>query len=197
MIKNIGKKAIAMLLFFTIICGGLYTVVVTGIGQLLFPFQTNGSLIVQNNVLTRSQIIGQPYHSMKHLWGRMSILDVQTYQDKDGNSLLYGGPSNDDPNSNKYSQLIKDRLAYIRDNHPEMGDTPVPVDLITVSASGLDPDISFAAASYQVQRIAKNKKISPNKVREIITASRHSKIGSILGEDTVNVGQVNQLLDEN
>lgn len=196
MMKNIGKKAIALLLFFTIICGGLYTVIVTGIGQLLFPVPANGSLIVHNGVLVRSQFIGQPYRAMDHLWGRPSILDVKTYKDDEDSSLLYGGPSNDSPTSVNYSQLIQSRLAYMRHNHPEMGNTPVPVDLITVSASGLDPDISFAAASYQVGRIARYKKISSEKVRESIEVSRHPKIGGVFGEDTVNVGQVNQLLDE-
>ena len=130
-----------------------------------------------------------------HMWGRIMNVDVSTYKDADGNPLMYASPSNLSPASDEFDALVKERVAMIRKAHPEMGTTPIPVDLVTCSGSGLDPAISPAAAEYQVARLARENNISEDEVRNIIDECTTVRFLGLLGEPTVNVLKVNLMLD--
>lgn len=193
--KTALPKAIKMFLIFTILCGLLYTGVVTGLAQLLFPGKANGSIIRVNGKEYGCQLLGQQYTDDAHMWGRIMKLDVSTYKDGEGNALMYAAPSNVSPASKEYGELVEKRVEKLRAANPDMGRTAIPVDLVTCSASGLDPDISPAAAEYQVARIAKANGMKEDQVRSIIAACTKGRFLGIFGEPTVNVLKVNLMLD--
>lgn len=193
--KTALPKAIKMFLIFTILCGLLYTGVVTGLAQLLFPGKANGSIIRVNGKEYGCQLLGQQYADDAHMWGRIMKLDVSTYKDGEGNALMYAAPSNVSPASKEYGELVEKRVEKLRAANPDMGRTAIPVDLVTCSASGLDPDISPAAAEYQVARIAKANGMKEDQVRSIIAACTKGRFLGIFGEPTVNVLKVNLMLD--
>lgn len=122
-------------------------------------------------------------------------LDVSTYQDENGEPLMYATPSNLSPASEEYQQLVAQRVDMIRQANPDMKETAIPVDLVTCSGSGLDPHISKAAANYQVARIAKENQMSEQEVQEIIDKCTQGKFLGVFGEETVNVLKVNLMLD--
>ncbi len=194
-IKQITKKALSMLIVFTVLCGIAYTGVITGAAQLIFPHQSNGSIIEVNGVRYGSELLGQQYNDERHMWGRIMNLDVSTYQDENGESLMYATPSNLSPASEEYQQLVAQRVDMIRQANPDMKETAIPVDLVTCSGSGLDPHISKAAANYQVARIAKENQMSEQEVQEIIDKCTQGKFLGVFGEETVNVLKVNLMLD--
>lgn len=188
-------KTIGLFVVFTILCGGIYTLLVTGVSQLLFPKQANGSMIVVDGKTYGSELLGQQYTEDSHMWGRIMNVDVTTFQDENGNSLFYAFPSNLSPVSEEYGTLVQERVAAIKAAHPEMEGQKVPVDLVTCSGSGLDPHISVAAAEFQVKRLAKHNDITEAEVKEIIKKSTDGKFLGIFGEETVNVLEVNLRLD--
>lgn len=195
--KETGKallKAGKMLVIFAVICGFLYTGAITGLAQVFFPHQAQGSQLVVDGKTYGSELLGQYYRDNGHLWGREMELDF-SHKDADGNPLLYGRPSNLSVTSDDYQNLIKERVKKMQAANPEMGDTPVPVDLITGSGSGLDPQISPAAAKYQVARIAKARGISQEEVEAIIGKCTQGRLLGLFGEETVNVLKVNLMLD--
>lgn len=194
-LKNILPRAAGLLLIFTLLCGAAYTGAVTGLAQLLFPEKANGSFIEVNGVKYGSALLGQQYTDDAHMWGRIMNLDVTTFKDKNGKPLLYAHPSNLSPSSDEYAKLVAERVAKLKAADPEMGSAPVPVDLVTCSGSGLDPDISPAAAEYQVSRIARAGGRSESEVRSIIQKCTTDRFGGIFGEPTVNVLKVNLRLD--
>lgn len=196
MTKSVLPRALGIFAVFTLLCGVVYTGVVTVAAQALFPKQANGSIIEVDGVKYGSEMLGQQYTDDGHLWGRIMNLDVGTYQDAEGNTLLYAAPSNLSPASEEYAALVAERVEKIQSSHSEMGDTPIPVDLVTCSGSGLDPAISVAAAEYQVARIAKAQDLSEDEVRSIIEQCTSGRFLGIFGEKTVNVLQVNLMLDE-
>ena len=189
------KNSLIIFLIFTLLCGVVYTAAVTGIAQLFFPNQANGSIIEVNGVKYGSSLLAQKYTDDSHMWGRIMNLDVSTFKDKDGKILLYASPSNLSPESEEYAQLVQERVERIKSANPDMGDTPIPEDLVTCSGSGLDPHISPAAAEYQVKRLAKENNMSEEDVREIIAKCTDGKFLGIFGEETVNVLEVNLRLD--
>lgn len=195
MVKEILGKAIGIFLVFTIICGILYTGAVTGIAQFLFPRQANGSIIEVDGIKYGSTLLAQYYTDDAHMWGRIMKLDTSTFQDKEGNYLLYAGPSNLSPASEEYKALIEERVKRLREANPDMEETAVPVDLVTGSGSGLDPEISLNAARYQVARIADASGKTKEQVEEIIDQCTTEKFLGIFGERTVNVLKVNLMLD--
>lgn len=154
-LKSILPRAALIFLIFTILCGVLYTGVVTGIAQLIFPEQANGSIIEVDGKKYGSALLGQQYTDETHMWGRVMNIDVSTYKDKDGKMLMYAIPSNLTPASEEYAQAIAERVEKIRAAHPEKGDEPIPVDLVTCSGSGLDPHISPAAAETRCHALRK------------------------------------------
>ncbi|MEG1886884.1 MAG: potassium-transporting ATPase subunit C, partial [Oscillospiraceae bacterium] len=153
-LKTILPRAALFLILSILICGILYTGVITGIAQLVFPNSANGSIIEIDGKKYGSELLGQQYTDDNHMWGRIMSLDVSTFKDENGKTLLYSAPSNISPASDKYEKLVSERTEKIKAANPHMGDTPIPVDLVTCSGSGLDPHISIAAAEYQVKRLA-------------------------------------------
>lgn len=122
-------------------------------------------------------------------------IDVSTYKDENGKTLMYAAPSNLSPASEKYEALVKERVEKLRAANPDMDEAAIPVDLVTCSGSGLDPHISPVAAEYQVARIAKANDMTKDEVREIIDECTDGKFLGIFGEETVNVLKVNLILD--
>lgn len=195
MLKNVLPKAAVIFVIFTLLCGVVYTGAVTGIAQLVFPEKANGSIIEVDGKQYGSELLGQQYTDDAHMWGRIMNLDVSTYQDKDGSMLMYAAPSNLSPASKEYEKLVSERVQKLRAANPDMGDTPIPVDLVTCSGSGLDPHISPAAAEYQVKRIAEANDMTEAEVNEMIEACTDGRFLALFGEKTVNVLKVNLMLD--
>ncbi len=194
-LKSILPLAAAFLLIFTVLCGIVYTGMVTGFAQLFFPEKANGSIIEVDGVKYGSALLGQYYTDDAHMWGRIMKLDLSTYKDENGKTLLYSAPSNLSPVSEEYAALVAERVKKIQAANPDMGATPIPQDLVTCSGSGLDPAISPAAAEYQVARIAAASGKTEAEVHEIIVKCTDGKLLGIFGEKAVNVLKVNLMLD--
>jgi potassium-transporting ATPase KdpC subunit len=195
LIKSVWAKALGALLLFTLLCGLVYPLAVTGISQLLFHNQANGSIIEINGKKYGSVLLAQQFTGDRYMWGRIMDLDTKTFKDADGKALMYAVPSNLSPASDKYKELVKQRVAKIQAANPDKANVPIPEDLVTCSGSGLDPDISPAAADYQVERIAKARNLSAQQVRDLITKYTNGRFLGVFGEDTVNVLEVNLALD--
>lgn len=190
------KNAMMIFLIFTVICGFAYTLVITGLAQLIFPKQANGSIIEADGKKYGCELLGQQFTDEAHMWGRIMNIDVSTYQDKEGNTLMYAAPSNLSPASEEYEALVAERVKMLRAANPDMDETAVPVELVTCSGSGLDPHISPAAAEYQVARIAKANDMTEAEVEEIIKECTDGKFLGVFGEETVNVLNVNLMLEK-
>lgn len=183
------KTAFLLLIIMTIFTGLIYPAFVTAVAQLLFPWSANGSLIKQNNTIIGSKLIGQSFTESKYFWGRPSATSPYPY-----NALLSSG-SNLGPTNPTLILLIKQRAAVLREADPENKQL-IPVDLVTASASGLDPDISPLAAYYQIHRIAKARGLSDEVVKQLIDSHITGSVFGILGEPRVNVLQLNIALDQ-
>ena len=194
-IKNVVQRAAIIFLIFTLLCGVVYTGIVTGIAQLIFPDKANGSIIEIDGKKYGCELLGQQYTDNAHMWGRIMNIDVSTYKDKNGNTLMYAAPSNLTPASEEYEALVKERVEKLREANPDMDETAIPVELVTCSGSGLDPHISTAAAEYQVARIAKANNMTGDEVNKIIEKCTDGKFLGVFGEKTVNVLEVNLMLD--
>lgn len=193
MFKGVASRALGVFALFTVVCGLGYTLVVTGIAQVAFPYQANGSLITVDGKVVGSELIGQNFEDEDHMWGR--IQNVSIVEGEDGELMAYGAPSNLSPASEKYRQLVDARVKKIRAANPDADMDAVPVDLVTCSGSGLDPEISPDAAEYQVPRLAKATGKSEDEVREIIAQCTKGRFLGVFGEPTVNVLKVNLMLD--
>lgn len=193
MFKGVASRALGVLALFTVVCGLGYTLVVTGIAQVAFPYQANGSLIKVDDKIVGSELIGQNFDDEAHMWGR--IQNVSIVEGEDGELMVYGAPSNLSSASEEYRQLVDARVKKIRAANPDAGMDAVPVDLVTCSGSGLDPEISPDAAEYQVPRLAKATGKSEDEVRDIIAACTKGRFLGVFGEPTVNVLKVNLMLD--
>ena len=194
-LKAILPKALTIFLIFTFLCGILYTSVVTGVAQLFFPEKANGSMIEVNGKKYGCELLGQQYTDDAHMWGRIMNIDISTYKDENGHTLMYAAPSNLSPASEEYEALVAERVEKLRAANPDMDETAIPVDLVTCSGSGLDPHISPAAAEYQVARIAKANDMTEDEVRAIIEKCTDGRFLGLFGEETVNVLKVNLMLD--
>lgn len=193
MFKGVASRALGVFALFTVVCGLGYTLVVTGIAQVAFPYQANGSLIKIDDKIVGSELIGQSFEDEDHMWGR--IQNVTIVEGEDGGLMAYGAPSNLSPASEEYRQLVDARVEKIRAANPDAGMDAVPVDLVTCSGSGLDPEISPDAAEYQVPRLAKATGKSEDEVRDIIAQCTKGRFLGVFGEPTVNVLKVNLMLD--
>ena len=193
MFKGVASRALGVFALFTVVCGLGYTLVVTGIAQVAFPYQANGSLIKVDGRVVGSELIGQNFDDEAHMWGR--IQNVSIVEGEDGELMAYGAPSNLSPASEKYRQLVDARVKKIRAANSDADMDAVPVDLVTCSGSGLDPEISPDAAEYQVPRLAKATGKSEDEVREIIAQCTKGRFLGVFGEPTVNVLKVNLMLD--
>jgi len=183
------KPAAIMLLLFTLLTGALYPALVTAIAQTLMAEQANGSLIKDpQGQAVGSALIGQTFSEAKYFWSRPSATSPYSY-----NAAASSG-SNLGPTNPALSDAVAARIQALKDADPH-NKAPVPVDLITASGSGLDPHISPAAAEYQIQRVAKARKIGEAKVRELVAAHSEARQWGVFGEPRVNVLALNLALD--
>ena len=182
------RPAIVIFLFLTLITGGLYPLVTTALGQWLFPTQANGSLIFENHELRGSRLIGQNYSDPSYFQGRPSAT-----ADMPDNPMASGG-SNLAASNPALDKLFSDRIAALHAANPDASRT-VPVELVTASASGLDPNLTPAAALWQVPRIAKVRNVSTAWLREQVEAATHTPLLSFLGQPVVNINELNMALD--
>jgi potassium-transporting ATPase KdpC subunit len=180
-------QSVRALIVFTVITGVVYPLVVTGIAQIAFKDQANGSLIEKDGKVLGSRLIGQPFFDPKYFWSRPSATSPMPY-----NGASSSG-SNQGPTNPALKEAVEGRVKALRDADP--GTKPVPVDLVTASSSGLDPHISPAAAEYQVERIAKTRNIDPARVRELVARHTEGRQLGFLGEPRVNVLTLNLALD--
>jgi potassium-transporting ATPase KdpC subunit len=183
------KPALVLLLVFTIITGILYPTLITGLAQLIFPHQANGSLITQNGKVVGSELIGQQFDQPKYFWGRLSDTSTVAY-----NASASGGSNYSVLNPALQAQ-VETRLAALKAADPQ-NTLPVPADLVTASGSGLDPNISVAAAQYQAARVAKARNMSIDQVNTLINRYTSGRILGFLGEKTINVLELNLALDK-
>ena len=180
------RPAFFMLLIFTIITGVIYPLAVTGIAQVIFPHQANGSVIVVDGKAVGSELIGQQFDDPKYFWGRPSAAGYNAAASSGSNY----GPMN--PSLEEAVQARIDALKAADPNNP----LPIPVDLVTASGSGLDPHISIAAALYQVHRVASARGWSEAEVKSLVEKYTEGRQFGFLGEPRVNVLELNLALDE-
>lgn len=182
------RQSFVLLLVMTLITGVLYPLVATGLAQLIFPQQANGSLIVKDGKPVGSVLIGQSFTGPKYFWGRPSATTPQV-----DNGINSGG-SNLGPTNPVLTDVVKQRIAALRAADPG-NNAPVPVDLVTASASGLDPEISLAAARYQLARVATARGFGTARVLALVNEYTRGRQLGVLGEPRVNVLQLNLALD--
>lgn len=182
------RPALTMLMILTVLTGLVYPLSVTGLAQLFFPEQANGSLIVHNGKVVGSKLIGQYFDKPEYFWGRPSATSPFPY-----NAAASSG-SNLGPTNPALIEAVKARVATLRSADPG-SDTPVPVDLVTASASGLDSHISPAAAMYQVNRVARARGLDERRVRELVARNIEGRQFALLGEPRVNVLELNLALN--
>ena len=187
MIKQI-KPALLLLAVFTILTGIIYPLLISGLAQIIFPSQANGSLLVQNGKIVGSGLIGQSFDQPGYFWGRLSATGDHPY-----NASSSGG-SNLSVLNQSLSDAVSQRIKDLKSADPD-NTLPIPVDLVTASASGLDPDISIAAARYQAARIANKRQITLDKVNALIDQNTSDRTFGLLGEPRVNVLKLNIALD--
>jgi K+-transporting ATPase ATPase C chain len=176
-------QSIRMLVVMTVITGLAYPLIVTGIAQVVFKDQANGSLIYQNERIVGSSLIGQPFSDPKYFWGRPSATSP----------MPYNGASSSGSNQGPTNPALKEAVEGRIKDHG--GKTPVPANLVTASGSGLDPHISPAAAEYQIARVAKARGIQQSVLKELVQKHTEARQLGILGEPRVNVLRLNLALD--
>jgi len=186
--KTYLRPAVSLFILMSVILGGLYPAVVTLVGQAFFPKEANGSIIVRDGVPVGSELIGQNFTEPKYFWGRISAAGTFPY-----NGMASGG-SNLGPLNPALVDAAKGRAEALQAANPGSA-REIPVDLLTSSASGLDPQISPAAAEYQVVRVAQARGLSLDKVREMVKAQTEAPQWGLFGEPRVNVLKLNLALD--
>jgi potassium-transporting ATPase KdpC subunit len=180
--------ALRMLVVLSVLTGVAYPYLVTGIAQSAFPRAANGSLIPDSGKTLGSNLIGQPFDDPKYFWGRPSATSPMPY-----NGAASSG-SNQGPRNPALADAVKDRIKALRDAYPD-NKAAVPIDLVTASASGLDPHISVAAAEFQTPRVAKARGLPIDKVQSLVSAHTDGRTFAVLGEPRVNVLALNLALD--
>jgi K+-transporting ATPase ATPase C chain len=187
------RASIVSFAFLTILTGVAYPLLITAVAQAAFPREANGSVIVRRGQAVGSSLIGQTFDAPRYFWGRLSAT-----LDANGKALAYNagasGGSNLSPTNPSLADAAKARIDALRAASP--ASASVPVDLVTSSASGLDPDISPAAADIQVARVAKARGLDEDRVRRLVRAHTRERTLAVLGEPRVNVLGLNLALDE-
>jgi K+-transporting ATPase ATPase C chain len=186
--KTILRPALVLFALLTLICCVLYPFAMTGIGQIAFPSQTEGSLITEGGKQIGSALIGQEFSSPKYFWGRLSATSPMPY-----NAASSSG-SNLGPTNPALVDEIKGRIAALKAADAN-NTAAIPVDLVTSSGSGLDPEISLAAAYYQAGRVARERKLPEEDVRGLIDKLSEHQYFGFFGEQRVNVLALNMALD--
>jgi potassium-transporting ATPase KdpC subunit len=188
MIRTQIRTSLVVLALFTLLTGLAYPLAITGLAQWIFPHQANGSLIEQNGKVIGSELIGQSFTDPRYFWGRLSATSPYPY-----NAAASSG-SNLGPSNPALASEVQARINALHAADP--GNTaPIPVDLVTASGSGLDPDISVAAALYQVRRVAQARGLSEEQVRLMVLQYVQGRTLGFLGEPRVNVLELNLALD--
>lgn len=183
------RPAAVLLVLLTLVTGVVYPLLVTGVAQVVFPEQANGSLVVRDGEVVGSALVGQHFDDPAYVWGRPSATGAFAY-DASASTGTNQGPMNP-----ALREAVTSRVAALRDASP--GSTePVPVDLVTASGSGLDPHISPAAALHQVPRVARARGVEESRVRAIVDAQVEQRTLGLLGAPRVNVLLVNLALDD-
>jgi K+-transporting ATPase ATPase C chain len=186
--QSILRPALALFVALTLACGVLYPLLVTGVAQAAFPARANGSLVEKDGQVVGSRLIGQSFSAPGYFWGRPSA--TAPMANNGGGS----GGSNQGPLNPALPEAVKGRIAALRALDP--GNTaPVPVDLVTSSASGLDPEISVAAARYQKARVARARQLPAARVDALVEAHTERPFLALFGEARVNVLALNMALD--
>jgi K+-transporting ATPase ATPase C chain len=186
--KQLIRPAVVLFALLTVVTGIVYPLAVTAVARAAFPWQAAGSLIVRNGQDVGSHLIGQNFSDPKHFWGRPSATSPTPY-----NAANSGG-SNLGPTNAALIDAVKARVNALKAADPGNA-APVPVDLVTTSASGLDPEISVAAAEYQVGRVARARGIAPQLVQAAVARHTSERLFGLLGEARVNVLELNLELD--
>jgi K+-transporting ATPase ATPase C chain len=196
MLKEI-RPAIVLLVALTLITGLVYPLAITGIAGVLFPYQAQGSLIERDGMVVGSELIGQVFTDDKYFHGRPSATNTPDPNDPTKNvDAPYNAANSGGSNLGPTSKILADRLQGDVDKlKAENPSAAVPVDLVTTSGSGLDPDISPAAALFQVPRVAKARNLSEDRVRELVQEQTEGRFLGLLGEPRVNVLALNLALD--
>ena len=179
------RPAITLFALLTLLTGVLYPLAITGLAQAIFPYQSNGSLVVANGNVYGSELIGQQFDDPKYFWGRPS---ATTYNAAASSGSNYG------PSNPALIDAVQKRIDELHAADPE-NTLPIPVDLVTASGSGLDPHISVAAALYQVHRVASARGLSEADVQSLVEQYTEGRQFGFLGEPTVNVLKINFALD--
>ena len=183
------RRAMITVVLFTVITGLLYPLLITGIAQLAFPVKANGSLLKKDGKILGSELIGQPFSDPKYFWSRPSSTSPFSY-----NAGASSG-SNFGPLNPALLDGAQKRIHDLKASD-QQNTQPIPVDLVTASGSGLDPHISIAAALYQLERVARNRNMSPDLVRSLVDRYTEGRQLGFLGEPRVNVLELNLALDE-
>jgi K+-transporting ATPase ATPase C chain len=187
-VKNLLRPAISLFVLLSIVTGVFYPLLVTGVARLAFPAAASGSLIVREGKPIGSELIGQNFTEPKYFWGRPSATAPQPY-----NAAASSG-SNLGPLNPALAAAVKTRIEALRAADPG-NPRPVPIDLVTASASGLDPHISPAAADYQAERVARSRQLDPQTVRQLIAQHSEGPDLGVFGEPRVHVLRLNLALD--
>jgi potassium-transporting ATPase KdpC subunit len=187
--KNSLRPVLVLFVLLTVITGIVYPLVVTAVSQAVFSHQANGSIIEKNGKPVGSALLGQQFDAPYYFWGRLSATTPNPY------NVQNSGGSNLGPTNPALADEVKGRIAALHDADPS-NTAPIPVDLVTSSGSGLDPDITPAAAAYQAARVAKARGLSLEQVDVLIAQNTAGRQLGIFGEPRVNVLKVNLALDE-
>ena len=182
------RTAVFLLVIFSVLLGGGYTAFVTLVAQGIFPYQANGSLIEKGGVVVGSELLGQQFSDSKYFWSRLSATEPPY-------NAAHSQGSNMSPANPDLIARVEERTQELQKKDPN-NIAHIPVDLVTASASGLDPHISIAAAMYQVPRVAKQRKMEQEKLMALIEKHSHTPLLGFIGEPKVNVLALNIALDE-
>lgn len=194
--KNRGKmllRSALLLTGFTVLCGGIYTLLVTLLAQVFFPMAANGSLVYDGAQVAGSRLLGQPFQGAGHLWGRCIAEPSAQFRLADGEMVFYGQPGTAVIAERSYAERMRARAAALQERNGQTA--AVPADLLTASASGLDPDISLAAARFQIPRLMRETGRSEAELEAVLQHSTENRFLGIFGEPRVNVLLVNRELD--
>ena len=186
--RSLLRPALVLFVFFTVLTGVLYPLAITGIAQLAFPQAASGSILMRDGKPIGSTLIGQSFSDPKYFWGRLSATTPQPYAGTASSGSNFG------PLNPALTDAVKARIQALR--AADAGNTaPVPVDLVTASASGLDPEMSIAAALYQAPRVARVRGLDVIQVRQLVAAQSQHPVLGVFGEPRVNVLALNLALD--
>ena len=188
------RPLLTIFVTFLLVTGLLYPLLVTGLAQMIFPSQANGSLLEQKELTVGSEFIGQNFSGMGYFWGRPSATSPAPYNAFDQNTLRGSSGSNLGPLSQKLVKTVQERVSILKSANPD-NNALIPIDLVTASGSGLDPEISVLAAYYQIPRVAKARELSEAEIAKLVDQYTENRQFGLLGEPRVNVLMLNIALD--